>query len=179
MFVGIFGLIVIAVVATVIVLSAVKVVPESERGVLFRLGKVMSEPKGPGLVMIIPGVDKLVRVNLAPQVRETTLQKVITADGAEIKGTVAAHFRVADPVRAAVQVTDYSEALAMLAGTAFRTVAGNAPLTETVKQGEKVAERVREYLARETGAWGLEINRIELKLEKLPLHLQMQCDMAK
>lgn len=166
-------------IAVICSFMSVRVVKENERGVIFRLGRVMPSAKGPGIIIMLPFIDRITKVDIMPAALESPVQAVRSADQFEVKLSAKVDYRVADPVRAISQTTNYLESLAGLAGTALKEVAGRSTLKEIVNQSEKVAGQVQEMMAAQTAAWGITISRIELKREKLPLHLQMQCDMAK
>lgn len=159
----VFVIIVIAMVAG----GAIRVLPEYERGVLFRLGRLAGS-RGPGIVFIIPGVDRLVRVSLRTIVFDVPPQDVITHDNVTVKVSAVVYFRVVDPQKAIVDVENYLYATSQLSQTTLRSVLGQVDLDELLAQREKINQELQEILDRHTGPWGVKVATVEVKNIDLP-----------
>lgn len=162
----------ILVVAVIAVFSnAVKILAEYERGVLFRLGRVKTV-RGPGLVLIIPGVDRLVRVSLRIVAMDVPSQDVITHDNVTVKVSAVIYFRVLDAVRAVVEVENFLYATSQLAQTTLRSVLGQVDLDELLANREKINKELQEILDRQTEPWGVKVTLVEVKNIDLPQEMQ-------
>lgn len=159
----VFVIIVIAMVAG----GAIRVLPEYERGVLFRLGRLAGS-RGPGIVFIIPGVDRLVRVSLRTIVFDVPPQDVITHDNVTVKVSAVVYFRLVDPQKAIVDVENYLYATSQLSQTTLRSVLGQVDLDELLAQREKINQELQEILDRHTGPWGVKVATVEVKNIDLP-----------
>lgn len=151
--------------------SAVRILPEYERGVLFRLGRLVGV-RGPGLFLIIPGVDRLVRVTLRTVVFEVPPQDVITKDNVTVKVSAVVYFRVMEPQKAIVEVEDYLYATSQLSQTTLRSVLGQVDLDELLSNREKINRHLQEILDRHTGPWGVKVANVEIKNIDLPQEMQ-------
>jgi len=151
--------------------SAVRILPEYERGVLFRLGRMVGV-RGPGLFFIIPGVDRLVRVSLRTVVFEVPPQDVITRDNVTVKVSAVVYFRVMEPQKAIVEVEDYLYATSQLSQTTLRSVLGQVELDELLSNREKINRELQEILDRHTGPWGVKVANVEVKNIDLPHEMQ-------
>ncbi|MCX5901266.1 MAG: slipin family protein [Proteobacteria bacterium] len=161
-------LIAAAVVLTVMFLSAaVKILNEYERGVIFRLGRLVGS-KGPGLILLIPLVDKMRKVSLRLVVLDVPPQDVITRDTVSVKVNAVVYFRVVMPDKAIVEVEDYFYATSQLAQTTLRSICGEAALDELLAEREKLNIKIQEILDRHTGPWGIKVANVELKQIDLP-----------
>ncbi|WP_306537135.1 slipin family protein [Geobacter sp.] len=149
------------------VASAVRILPEYERGVLFRLGR-LAGARGPGLFFIIPGVDKLVRVSLRTVAFDVPPQDVITHDNVTVKVSAVIYFRVMEPQKAIVEVENYLYATSQLAQTTLRSVLGQVELDELLANREKINKELQEILDRHTGPWGVKVTAVEVKNIDLP-----------
>jgi len=147
--------------------SAIRVLPEYERGVLFRLGR-LAGARGPGLFFIIPGVDKLVRVSLRTVAFDVPPQDVITHDNVTVKVSAVIYFRVMEPQKAIVEVENYLYATSQLAQTTLRSVLGQVELDELLANREKINKELQEILDRHTGPWGVKVTAVEVKNIDLP-----------
>jgi regulator of protease activity HflC (stomatin/prohibitin superfamily) len=147
--------------------SAVRILPEYERGVLFRLGR-LAGTRGPGLFFIIPGVDRLVRVSLRTVAFDVPPQDVITHDNVTIKVSAVIYFRVIEPQRAIVEVENYLYATSQLSQTTLRSVLGQVELDELLANREKINRELQEILDRHTGPWGVKVSNVEVKNIDLP-----------
>ncbi len=169
---------IIAIIALVIFFlsAAIRILNEYERGVIFRLGRVIAS-KGPGLIILIPIVDKMVKVSLRLVAMDVDPQDVITRDNVSVKVNAVIYFRVIDPVKAIVEVEQYSYAMSQLAQTTLRSVCGQAELDELLSAREKINTELQEILDTHTDPWGIKVTTVELKHIDLPQ--EMQRSMAK
>jgi regulator of protease activity HflC (stomatin/prohibitin superfamily) len=147
--------------------SAIKILKEYERGVIFRLGRLIGA-KGPGIIFIIPGVDKLLRISLRTVTMDIPPQDVITHDNISIKVNAVVYFRVVDPNRAVVEVENYLYATSQLAQTTLRSVVGQADLDELLSQREKINITLQDILDKHTEPWGIKVSLVETKQVDLP-----------
>jgi regulator of protease activity HflC (stomatin/prohibitin superfamily) len=147
--------------------SAVKVLREYERGVIFRLGRLIGA-KGPGLFFIIPGIDKMLRISLRTVTMDVPPQDVITRDNVSIKVNAVVYFRVMDPNKAVVEVENYLYATSQLAQTTLRSVVGQAELDELLSQREKINVTLQDILDKHTEPWGIKVSLVETKQVDLP-----------
>ena len=147
--------------------SAVKILREYERGVIFRLGRLIGA-KGPGLFFIIPGIDKMLRISLRTVTMDIPPQDVITRDNVSIKVNAVVYFRVMDPNRAVVEVENYLYATSQLAQTTLRSVVGQAELDELLSQREKINITLQDILDKHTEPWGIKVSLVETKQVDLP-----------
>jgi hypothetical protein len=167
-------LIVIAVVAiTAIALAgaSVRVLREYERGVVFRLGRVIDQ-KGPGLVLLIPGVDRMVRVSLRTITLRIPHQEVITRDNVPVKVAAVAYFRVIDPRRSVLEVADYMGATLQIAQTTLRSVLGKAELDTLLAERERLNEALQQIIDEQTEPWGIKVTIVEIKDVEIPDRMQ-------
>ena len=147
--------------------SAVKILREYERGVIFRLGRLIGA-KGPGLFFIIPGIDKMLRISLRTVTMDVPPQDVITRDNVSIKVNAVVYFRVMDPNKAVVEVENYLYATSQLAQTTLRSVVGQAELDELLSQREKINITLQDILDKHTEPWGIKVSLVETKQVDLP-----------
>ncbi len=165
------------VVLTIFFLSAaIRILNEYERGVIFRLGRVI-KAKGPGLIILIPVIDKMVKVSMRLVAMDVDPQDVISRDNVSVKVNAVIYFRVIDPIKAVVEVEDYAYAMAQLAQTTLRSVCGQAELDELLSAREKINSQLQEILDTHTDPWGIKVTTVELKHIDLPQ--DMQRSMAK
>jgi regulator of protease activity HflC (stomatin/prohibitin superfamily) len=152
--------------------NAIKILNEYERGVIFRLGRVLGKPKGPGLIILIPIIDKMVRISLRTVVLDVPPQDVITRDNVTIKVNAVVYFRVVDPMKAVIVVENYLYATSQLSQTTLRSVLGQAELDELLSKREKLNERLQEILDTHTESWGIKVSNVEVKNVDLPQEMQ-------
>jgi regulator of protease activity HflC (stomatin/prohibitin superfamily) len=165
------------VVLTVFFLSAaIRILNEYERGVIFRLGRVI-KAKGPGLIILIPVVDKMVKVSMRLVVMDVDSQDVITRDNVSVKVNAVIYYRVIEPIKAVIEVEEYNYAVSQLAQTTLRSVCGQAELDELLSAREKINSQLQEILDMHTDPWGIKVTTVELKHIDLPQ--DMQRSMAK
>lgn len=168
--------------ATIVVLlamflsSAIKVLREYERGVIFRLGRVIKS-KGPGIIILIPLIDKMVKVSLRTIVMDVPPQDIITKDNVSVKVNAVIYYRILDPTKAVVQVEDYDYATSQLAQTTLRSILGQSELDELLSDREKINADLQEIIDRHTDPWGVKVANVEIKHVDLPV--EMQRSMAK
>jgi len=157
----------IIIVGLMVVASAVRILPEYERGVLFRLGR-FAGTRGPGLFFIIPGVDKLVRVSLRTVVMDVPPQDVITQDNVTVKVSAVMYFRVMEPEKAIIEVENFLYATSQLSQTTLRSVLGQVDLDELLANRDKINRELQEILDRQAGPWGVKVSNVEVKNIDLP-----------
>ncbi len=163
---------IIAFVVVYFILSqAIKILNEYERGVIFRLGRLIPS-KGPGIVFIIPLVDKLVRVSLRLVTLDVPPQDVITRDNVSIKVNAVVYYRIMDSSSAVVEVEDFAYATSQLAQTTLRSICGQAELDELLAEREKISLRLQEILDKDTDPWGIKVSKVEIKHIDLPPEMQ-------
>ncbi len=165
------------VVLTVFFLSAaIRILNEYERGVIFRLGRVI-KAKGPGLIILIPVIDKMVKVSMRLIAMDVDPQDVITRDNVSVKVNAVIYYRVIEPIKAVIEVEEYNYAVSQLAQTTLRSVCGQAELDELLSAREKINSQLQEILDMHTDPWGIKVTTVELKHIDLPQ--EMQRSMAK
>jgi regulator of protease activity HflC (stomatin/prohibitin superfamily) len=162
----------IAVLVIFFLFSAIKILNEYERGVIFRLGRALSWAKGPGLIILIPLVDRLVKVNLQLVTYDVPSQDIITRDNVTVKVNAVVYFRVIDPLRAVIEVRDYYNATQLLAQTTLRSVCGQVDLDDLLSAREKVNAQLAEILDKHTDPWGIKVTLVELRAIDLPIEMQ-------
>ena len=155
----------------VIIASAIRILLEYERGVVFRLGR-FSGVKGPGLKFIIPVVDKLVKVSMRTVAMDVPPQDVITKDNVSLKVNAVLYFRVVHPDKALIEVQDYLYATSQLAQTSLRSVLGQVELDDLLSKRDKINQNLQELLDRQTDPWGVKISNVEIKHVDLPVEMQ-------
>src|ERR1700747_980252 len=154
----------IAVVIVIIwIFNSVNVLREYERGVIFRIGRLMGEPKGPGLIWVFWPIDRIVRVGLRTITMDVPTQDVITKDNVSGKVNAVVYFRVVDPLRAIVGVENYLFATSQLAQTRLRSVLGEVGMDDLLSQREKLNQRLQEILDQHTDPWGIKVALVEIK----------------
>jgi len=161
------GALVLIIFIVLIVVSAVKVMPEYERGVVFFLGKFQSV-KGPGLIILIPWLQKMIKVTLRTVTMDVPPQEVITRDNVSVSVNAVVYFRVINPDKAIISVENYMYATSQLAQTTLRSVCGQAELDELLIERDKLNKRIQEILDRQTDPWGVKVALVEVKAIDLP-----------
>jgi regulator of protease activity HflC (stomatin/prohibitin superfamily) len=154
------------------ILSVINILPEYERGVIFRLGRLLPEAKGPGIILVFRPVDKIVRISLRTVVLEVPSQDVITRDNVTVSVNAVVYFRVMQPRLAVVEVENYLYATSQLAQTTLRSVLGEAELDELLAAREKLNARLQEILDAHTGPWGIKVALVEIKTVDLPQEMR-------
>jgi regulator of protease activity HflC (stomatin/prohibitin superfamily) len=148
--------------------SSIKILAEYERGVVFRLGRILSAPKGPGLIFVFAPIDRMVRVSLRVEAFEVPSQDVVTRDNVTVKVNAVIYFRVLEPTKAIIEVTNFLYATSQLAQTTLRSVLGEVELDELLGQREKLNLRLQSVLDQHTGPWGVKVSMVEVKQVDLP-----------
>ena len=149
-------------------LSSIKILAEYERAVIFRLGRVLAKPKGPGLILVFRPIDRMVRVSLRLETLEVPAQDVVTRDNVTVKVSAVLFFRVLDPNRAVLEVAQYLYTTSQLAQTSLRSVLGQAELDELLSEREKLNLKLQAILDQETEPWGIKVAKVEVKQVDLP-----------
>ncbi len=155
-----------------LLLSWVKVLKEYERGVIFRLGRVLADPKGPGLILVFSPIDKMVRVSLRTVVLDVPPQDVITKDNVSVKVNAVVYYRVMKPKEAILAVQDYQYATSQLSQTTLRSVLGQVELDELLSEREKLNTKLQEIIDQHTDPWGIKVSMVEIKYVDLPQEMQ-------
>src|SRR5690242_5408138 len=169
------GLIILVIVLFLVVIflvSAIKVAREYERGIVFRLGRLLPEPKGPGLFLLIPVVDRMVKVDLRTITLNIPPQEVITKDNVPVRVNAVAYFRIVEPKDAIVQVENFMVATSQIAQTTLRAVLGQHVLDEVLSEREKINAILQKIIDGATGPWGIKISIVEVKDVEIPSGMQ-------
>jgi regulator of protease activity HflC (stomatin/prohibitin superfamily) len=168
-----FGFLSIVVVLVLFVIFRwINVLNEYERAVVFRLGRMLGQPKGPGVVFILWPIDKMVRISLRTVVLDVPPQDVITRDNVSVKVNAVVYFRVLDPNRAVVEVENYHYATSQMAQTTLRSVLGQADLDGLLSEREKLNDELQTIIDRQTDPWGVKVSAVEVKHVDLPQEMQ-------
>jgi regulator of protease activity HflC (stomatin/prohibitin superfamily) len=165
------GAIILVVVVVVILASALRVLNEYERGVIFRLGRAIGV-KGPGLIILIPVIDRMAKVSLRIVAMEVPPQDVITRDNVSIKVNAVVYFRVMDPFKSIIQVENYHYATSQLSQTTLRSVCGEAELDQILAEREHINQKLQTILDRHADPWGIKVSNVEVKQIDLPQEMQ-------
>jgi len=171
-----YSLIAIIVLLVLFLSSALKILNEYERGVVFRLGRVI-KAKGPGLIILVPVIDKMIKVSMRIVAMDVDPQDVITRDNVSVKVNAVIYFRVIDSIKAIVEVENYNYAMSQLAQTTLRSVCGQIELDELLSERDKINTELQEILDMHTDPWGIKVATVEVKHIDLPQ--EMQRTMAK
>lgn len=148
--------------------NSIKILSEYERGVIFRLGRLLPAPKGPGIILVFRPIDRMVRIPLRVETLEVPSQDVVTRDNVTVKVSAVVFFRVLDPAKAVVEVKHYIHATSQLAQTRLRSVLGEADLDELLSERERLNARLQSTLDEQTGHWGIKVQAVEVKHVDLP-----------
>lgn len=154
------------------IVSSIKILNEYERAVIFRLGKLLSQPKGPGIVLVFAPIDRMVRVSLRTVVMDVPPQDVITRDNVSVKVSAVVYFRVLDPRRAIVEVESYHYATSQLAQTTLRSVLGQVELDDLLAQRDRLNQQLQQILDQHADPWGIKVSAVEVKHVDLPPDMQ-------
>jgi regulator of protease activity HflC (stomatin/prohibitin superfamily) len=154
------------------IVSAVKILNEYERAVVFRLGKLLPEPKGPGVILVFAPIDKMVRVSLRTIVLDVPPQDVITRDNVSVKVNAVVYFRVMEPRKAIVEVESYHYATSQLAQTTLRSVLGQVDLDDLLSERDRLNKELQLILDHRTDPWGIKVSAVEVKHVDLPADMQ-------
>jgi len=154
-------------IVVVFLMSSVKILREYERGVVFRLGRIIGA-KGPGLIILIPGIDKMVKVDLRTVTLDVPPQDIITRDNVSVKVSAVVYFRVLDAIKAIVDVADFHFATSQLAQTTLRSVCGQGELDNLLAERDEINDRIQTILDKDTEPWGVKVSKVEVKEIDLP-----------
>src|SRR6266702_948701 len=169
------ALVIVAILLILLVLfliSAIKVAREYQRGIVFRLGRLLPEPKGPGLFLLIPIVDRMVKVDLRTVTLNIPPQEIITKDNVPARVNAVAYFRIVDPKAAIVQIENFMVATSQIAQTTLRSVLGQHSLDELLSEREKINAILQEIIDEATGPWGIKVTIVEVKDVEIPGEMQ-------
>ena len=159
---------IVVLILLIYVLSSIKILAEYERGVIFRLGRVLPKPKGPGLILVFAPIDRMVRISLRIETLEVPPQDLVTRDNVTVKVNAVIYFRVIDPSRAVLEVANYLYATSQLAQTTLRSVLGEVELDELLSKREKLNLKLQSVLDQQTEPWGVKVTMVEVKQVDLP-----------
>ncbi len=159
---------IVAIIVVLYVLSSIKILREYERGVIFRLGRLLPYAKGPGIILVLAPVDRMVRISLRQEALEVKPQDIITRDNVTLKVNAVIFLRVIDPRQAVVEVSDYLNQTSQFAQTTLRSVLGEAELDELLAHREKINMRLQSILDTHTAPWGVKVVNVEVKQVDLP-----------
>jgi len=165
-------LLILMVVLAFYLVSSIQILAEYERGVIFRLGKLLPQPKGPGIVLVFRPIDRIVRISLRTVVMDVPPQDIITRDNVSVKVNAVVYFRVIDPRRAVVEVENYMYATSQLAQTTLRSVLGQAELDDLLAERERLNQQLQAILDHQTDPWGIKVSAVEVKHVDLPQDMQ-------
>jgi regulator of protease activity HflC (stomatin/prohibitin superfamily) len=154
------------------VFSSIQILAEYERGVIFRLGKLLDQPKGPGVVFVFRPIDRIVRMSLRTVVLDVPPQDIITRDNVSVKVNAVVYFRVIDPRRAVVEVENYNYATSQLAQTTLRSVLGQAEMDDLLAERDRLNQQLQSILDKQTDPWGIKVSAVEVKHVDLPQDMQ-------
>jgi regulator of protease activity HflC (stomatin/prohibitin superfamily) len=162
----------IVVVVLFYIVTSIQILNEYERGVIFRLGKLLPEPKGPGVVLVFRPIDRIVRISLRTVVHDVPPQDIISRDNVSVKVNAVVYFRVIDPRRAVVEVENYMYATSQLAQTTLRSVLGQAELDDLLAERDRLNQQLQQILDNQTDPWGIKVSAVEVKHVDLPQDMQ-------
>ena len=163
---------ILAIVIVFYLLTSIQILNEYERGVIFRLGKLLPVPKGPGVVLVFRPIDRIVRISLRTVVLDVPPQDIITRDNVSVKVNAVVYFRVVDPGRAVVEVENYHYATSQLAQTTLRSVLGTAELDDLLAERDRLNRELQTILDHQTDPWGIKVSAVEVKHVDLPQDMQ-------
>ncbi len=159
---------IVVLVIVIYLLSSIKILAEYERGIIFRLGRVLKQPKGPGVILVFKPIDRMVRLSLRVEAMEVPSQDVVTRDNVTVKVNAVIYFRIVEPTKAVLEVTNYLYATSQLSQTTLRSVLGEVELDELLSQREKLNVKLQSALDQHTGPWGVKVAMVEVKQVDLP-----------
>jgi regulator of protease activity HflC (stomatin/prohibitin superfamily) len=165
-------LLILLLIIVIYVIVSINILAEYERGVIFRLGKLLPQPKGPGVILVFAPIDRIVRVSLRTVVMDVPPQDVITRDNVSVKVNAVVYFRVMDPRRAIVEVESYHYATSQLAQTTLRSVLGQVEMDDLLSARERLNQQLAQILDQHTDPWGIKVSSVEVKHVDLPPDMQ-------
>ena len=163
---------ILAIVVVFYLITSIQILNEYERGVIFRLGKLLPAPKGPGVVLVFRPIDRIVRISLRTIVLDVPPQDIITRDNVSVKVNAVVYFRVVDPGRAVVEVENYHYATSQLAQTTLRSVLGTAEMDDLLAERDRLNRELQVILDKQTDPWGIKVSAVEVKHVDLPQDMQ-------
>jgi len=163
---------ILLVIVVLYLISSIQILNEYERGVIFRLGKLLPQPKGPGIILVFRPIDRLVRVSLRTVVLDVPPQDIITRDNVSVKVNAVVYFRVIDPRRAIVEVENYMYATSQISQTTLRSVLGGAELDDLLAERERLNQELQSIIDHQTDPWGIKVSAVEVKHVDLPADMQ-------
>ena len=165
-------MLIVLVVIVLYIFSSIQILAEYERGVIFRLGKLLPQPKGPGVVLVFRPIDRIVKISLRTIVHDVPPQDIITRDNVSVKVNAVVYFRVVDPRRAVVEVENYLYATSQLAQTTLRSVLGQAEMDDLLSERDRLNAELQKILDTQTDPWGIKVSAVEVKHVDLPQDMQ-------
>ena len=153
-------------------LNSIKILNEYERGVIFRLGRILSKPKGPGIIFVFAPIDRIVRVSLRTVTLDVPPQDVITKDNVSVKVNAVVYYKVMDPNMAIIEVEDYNFATSQMSQTSLRSTLGQTSLDELLSERDKINSELQKIIDRATDPWGIKVSHVEIKHVDLPQEMQ-------
>jgi regulator of protease activity HflC (stomatin/prohibitin superfamily) len=165
-------ILIVVVLLLLYLITSVHILAEYERGVIFRLGKLLDRPKGPGVIFVFRPIDRMVRISLRTVVLDVPPQDIITRDNVSVKVNAVVYFRVIDPRRAVVEVENYNYATSQLAQTTLRSVLGQAELDDLLAERDRLNAQLQQILDHQTDPWGIKVSAVEVKHVDLPQDMQ-------
>jgi regulator of protease activity HflC (stomatin/prohibitin superfamily) len=163
---------ILAVIIAFYLITSIQILNEYERGVIFRLGKLLPQPKGPGVIFVFRPIDRIVRISLRTVVLDVPPQDIISRDNVSVKVNAVVYFRVVDPRRAVVEVENYMYATSQLAQTTLRSVLGQAELDDLLAERDRLNQQLQQILDNQTDPWGIKVSAVEVKHVDLPQDMQ-------
>jgi regulator of protease activity HflC (stomatin/prohibitin superfamily) len=170
--IAVYVIVVVAVIVLLFLMAAIKVAREYERGVIFRLGRLLPEPKGPGLFILIPIIDRMVRVDLRTITLNVPPQEVITKDNVPVRVNAVAYFRIVEPKAAIVQIENFMVATSQISQTTLRSVLGQHVLDELLAERDKINAILQQIIDEATAPWGIKVSIVEVKDVEIPAGMQ-------
>jgi regulator of protease activity HflC (stomatin/prohibitin superfamily) len=170
--IGAIVVLIVAIVIVAVVLSAIKIVKEYERGVIFRIGRVQGGPKGPGLFILLPVVDRMVKIDLRTVTMEVPPQEIITRDNVPARVTAVIYFRVVDPNKSVLEVENHVLATSQIAQTTLRSILGQKNLDDLLTNREEINEELQAIIDEQTEPWGIKVSVVEVKDVEIPQNMQ-------
>jgi regulator of protease activity HflC (stomatin/prohibitin superfamily) len=162
----------LVVILVLYLITSIQILNEYERGVIFRLGKLLPQPKGPGIILVFRPIDRLVRVSLRTVVLDVPPQDIITRDNVSVKVNAVVYFRVIDPRRAIVEVENFMYATSQISQTTLRSVLGGAELDDLLSERERLNQELQSIIDHQTDPWGIKVSAVEVKHVDLPQDMQ-------
>jgi regulator of protease activity HflC (stomatin/prohibitin superfamily) len=161
-------LLILVIIVVLYLISSIKILAEYERGVIFRLGRALATPKGPGVILVFRPIDRMVRTSLRVEAMEVPPQDVVTRDNVTVKVNAVIYFRIVDPSKAVIEVANYLYATSQLSQTTLRSILGEVELDELLSQREKLNLKLQTALDQHTGPWGVKVALVEVKQVDFP-----------